>query len=96
MWKRLTARQAKQYREQFAGEEAVIYPEQIFTAGGRAYCTGHTERYLEVCAPLSGDAELSGELPDVMTGRLVLPAGAFLDDLREADAGGMLLMERDE
>ena len=91
----LTASQAKQYREQFAGEEAVIYPEQIFTAGGRAYCTGHTERYLEVCAPLSGDAELSGELPDVMTGRLVLPAGAFLDDLREADAGGMLLLERD-
>ncbi|MBR2122234.1 MAG: tRNA (N(6)-L-threonylcarbamoyladenosine(37)-C(2))-methylthiotransferase MtaB [Lachnospiraceae bacterium] len=91
----LTAGQAKRYREQFAGEEAVIYPEQIFTAGGRAYCTGHTERYLEVCAPLSGDAELSGELPDVMTGRLVLPAGTILDDLREADAGGMLLLERD-
>ena len=92
----LTARQALAYREQFAGEEALIYPEQIFTAGGKAYCTGHTERYLEVCAPLLGDAELSGELPESMTGRLILPAGTVLEDLRGADAGGMLLLERAE
>ncbi len=81
----LTARQAAAYRALFEGERAVVYPEQVFELDGRAYLTGHTEHYIEVCAPLLPGTESADHLPAAVSGRLC----------GEVPGTGMLRMERD-
>lgn len=81
----LTARQAAAYRKQFEGERALVYPEQVFEMDGKAYFTGHTEHYIEVCAPLIAGTESEDHLPAAVSGRLC----------GEVPGIGMLRMERD-
>lgn len=51
----MSARKARAYREEFTGRPVSVLWEETETIGGKAYLTGHTERYVKAALPAGPD-----------------------------------------
>ncbi|MBQ4417006.1 MAG: tRNA (N(6)-L-threonylcarbamoyladenosine(37)-C(2))-methylthiotransferase MtaB [Butyrivibrio sp.] len=80
----MSARNAKAYREGFTGRALSVLWEETETIGGKAYLTGHTERYVKAALPIAREetAGVSGDAPPYARPGFITPVTAegFLTD----------------
>ena len=89
---KMSARNAKAYRERFVKQRISVLWEETETIAGKTYLTGHTERYVKAALP-AGQAKTAGmtgiAVPDIRPGMVteVTACGFLTDEILLAEAG---------